>query len=300
MQSRHEFLATLTAVGGVWLAPPGRFAGAQQAPLTDFRGIQAGQQRVVHGVALCWCPPGRFMMGSPAQESGRRPDESQVDVTHTRGFWTAKFEVTQRQWREVIGPFPDRPPSAEFGMGDDFPMYWVNFPEAERFCSTLTEQARRADALPSGWEFSLPTEAEWEYACRATTRTATSFGDILHPHQANFDRAAEEPNRATRPPRGARPVGSYPANPWGMHDMHGNVWEWCRDWYHARLPGGADPDLSGIVGVQNRDGSYSRVRRGGAWIEAGWACRSACRLRYEPLRRSDHIGFRVVARERQG
>ena len=96
---------------------------------------------------------------------------------------------------------------------------------------------------------------------------------------------------------GARRVGSYPANPWGIADMHGNVWEWCRDWYHARLPGGVDPDLHDVPGERNRDDTYSRVRRGGAWIEEGWTCRSACRLRYEPPRRSDHIGFRVVAVE---
>ena len=93
----------------------------------------------------------------------------------------------------------------------------------------------------------------------------------------------------------ASKVGSYPANAWGLHDMHGNVWEWCRDWYHSTLPGGVDPDLSAVKGTINRDGTYSRVRRSGAWIEDGWACRSAIRLRYEPERRSDHIGFRVVA-----
>jgi formylglycine-generating enzyme required for sulfatase activity len=90
-------------------------------------------------------------------------------------------------------------------------------------------------------------------------------------------------------------VGSYTANLWGLHDMHGNVWEWCRDYYHGRLPGGTDPDLSDVVGDRNRDGSYSRVRRGGAWIEGERFCRSACRLRYEPHRGSDHIGFRVIA-----
>ena len=106
-------------------------------------------------------------------------------------------------------------------------------------------------------------------------------------------------DRRNLPKGSAHRIGSYPANAWGIHDMHGNVWEWCRDWYHARLPGGVDPDLSGDAGVANRDGSYSRVRRGGAWIEPAWACRSACRLRYEPPRRSDHIGFRVFVVEKR-
>ena len=90
-------------------------------------------------------------------------------------------------------------------------------------------------------------------------------------------------------------VGRYPANRWGLCDMHGNVFEWCRDWYHTQLPGGADPDLHDVRGTPNRDGTYSRVRRGGAWNDEAWASRSAFRLRYEPERRSDHIGFRVVA-----
>jgi formylglycine-generating enzyme required for sulfatase activity len=221
-----------------------------------------------------------------------------VEVTLTKGFWTAKHEVTQGQWRRVIGAFPDRLPSAEFGEGDEFPAYWINFEEAETFSSELTRRLQRSGALPAGWEFTLPTEAQWEYACRAGTVTSTSFGDTLGVHQASFGGDYED--RSARPRGGARKVGSYPANPWGIHDMHGNVWEWCRDYYHARLPGGTDPDLYASKGAPNRDGTYSRVRRGGAWIEPGWACRSACRLRYEPHRRSDHIGFRIVAIERSG
>ena len=90
-------------------------------------------------------------------------------------------------------------------------------------------------------------------------------------------------------------VGQYPANAWGLHDMYGNEFEWCRDWYHVRLPGGVDPDLYATQGAPNGDGSYSRVRRGGAWTDDAGFCRSALRLRYEPARRADHIGFRVVA-----
>jgi formylglycine-generating enzyme required for sulfatase activity len=263
---------------------------AQERP---FRGGKPGEQRVVGGIAICWCPPGRFVMGSPPAERGHRPDEAQVQVALTRGFWTAKHEVTQGEWKRVIGAFPDRLPSAEFGEGDDFPVYWINFHEAERFCSELTRSLQRAGTLPVDWEFRLPTEAQWEYACRAGTATATAFGDTMGLHQANF--AGESEDRSVRPRGGARRAGSYPANAWGIHDMHGNVWEWCRDYYHPRLPGGMDPDLYDSQGPPNRDGTYSRVRRGGAWIEPGWACRSACRLRYESHRRSDHIGFRVIA-----
>jgi formylglycine-generating enzyme required for sulfatase activity len=233
-------------------------------------------------------------MGSPETEPGRRADEQPVDVTLTKGFWTAKFEVTQGQWQRIVGAFPNRPPSDEFGIGDDVPMYWVNYLSAETFCAKATDAARRSGELLPGWAFSLPTEAQWEYACRAGTTTATAFGESLGRTQANFKEPRYNGGRDAPAIGKASRVGQYPPNAWKIHDMHGNVWEWCRDWYHARLPGGTDPDLSEVKGVPNRDGTYSRVRRGGAWIEDGVFCRSALRLRYEPERVSDHIGFRVV------
>ena len=217
-------------------------------------------------------------MGSPAAETGRRSDEAQVPVTISRGFWTGKFEITQGEWRRVMGELPARKPSAEFGLGDDIPVYWVSFNDAEAFCRAATERARRAAALPAGWEFRLPTEAQWEYACRAGTVTATSFGDQFGQHQANFKGQPLNGGRNSPPVLRATPVGTYPANPWGICDMHGNVFEWCRDWYRTQLPGGTDPDVYETRGVPNRDGSYSRVRRGGAWNDDGWACRSALRL----------------------
>jgi len=289
MQSRRRFLTTLTSATGIVLTQSRMTYAIEQSVL---RGSRAGQEREVAGISLCWCPAGQFVMGSPPTEPGHRPDEAQVEVTLTKGFWTAKHEVTQGQWRRVVGAFPGTPPSAAFGEGDEFPLYWVNFDEAQTFCAELTRAARRSGALPAGWEFRLPAEAQWEYACRAGTVTSTSFGDSLASVQANF--GGDSADRAVRVRGGARRVGSYAANPWGIHDMHGNVWEWCRDWYHAELPGGTDPDLYDVKGVPNGDGTYSRVRRGGAWIESASFCRSACRLRYEPPRRSDHIGFRVL------
>jgi formylglycine-generating enzyme len=259
-----------------------------------FLGVKAGDERVVGGVTLRWCPPGRFRMGSPPDEPERRPAEAQVEVTLTKGFWMGQYEVTQGQWKRVVGKLPGELTVAG-GEGDDLPVYNVNYPEAEAFCRTLTEQARRTGDLPHDWEFRLPTEAQWEYACRAGTTTATAFGDTLSSRQANFQGRSYNGAEPGPSRKRAAPVGSYPANAWGLHDMHGNVYEWCRDWYHRQLPGGADPDLSSREGAPNRDVTYSRVRRGGAWCDDGWPCRSACRVPFEPERRSDHIGFRVAA-----
>jgi formylglycine-generating enzyme required for sulfatase activity len=268
-------------------------AAGQQSSSPSFLDAKVGDEREVVGVKLRWCPPGRFLMGSPPDEPEHRPDETQVEVRLTKGFWMGKYEVTQGQWKQVVGEFPGKQP---IGEGDDFPVVEVNYAEAEEFCKRLTEQGYKFGELPRDWEFRLPTEAQWEYACRAGTTTATSFGDKLSGKQANFlggkpyNGAEQGPslNRAT-------PVGSYPANAWGLHDMHGNIFEWCRDWYHQQLPGGGDPDLSARQGTANRDGTFSRVRRGGAWNDDGKYLRAAFRLRYEPERRSDHIGFRVVA-----
>ncbi len=252
------------------------------APLaSDVESPGRGDLEVA-GVKFCWCPPGTFTMGSPPDEPKRRSDETQVAVTLTKGFWIGKFEVTQGQWKRASGKLPGELTVAG-ADGDDFPVYNVNYPEAEAFCRRLTEMGHESGDLPISWEIRLPTEAQWEYACRAGTKTATAFGDNLSSSQANF--------RGKR----AAAVGSYPANAWGLHDMHGNVYEWCRDWYHQKLPGGTDPDLSSMKGRPNPDGTFSRVRRGGAWVDDGQACRSAARHRFEPARRSDHIGFRVAA-----
>jgi formylglycine-generating enzyme len=263
-------------------------ANPARAADPPFVGSKAGDERQVAGVKLCWCPPGRFTMGSPSDEPERRPGETQVEVRLTRGFWIGKFEVTQGDWKRVSGDLPGEL-TAELPSGDDYPVGNVNFAEAEGFCRKLTELAIASKELPGDWEFRLPTEAQWEYACRAGTTTATAFGDSLSRRQANFrgkpyNGGADDGPSLKRASR----VGSYPPNAWGLHDMHGNTFEWCRDWYHAMLPGGDDPDLYSAKAV-------SRVRRGGCWADEGWPCRSAFRLRFEPERRYDHIGFRVVA-----
>jgi formylglycine-generating enzyme required for sulfatase activity len=207
-----------------------------------------------------------------------------------------KFEVTQGDWKRVVGNLPGEF-TAELPEGDDLPVGNVNFAEAEGFCAKLTESARASGELPAGWEFRLPTEAQWEYACRAGTTTATSFGDSIGSKQANV--------KGDKPYNGGEPgptlgraikIGSYPANPWGLHDLHGNTCEWCRDWFHWRYAGGIDPDLhdAQATATKNDSGDYSRSRRGSCWADDGWPSRSAFRQRFEPQRRYDHIGFRVV------
>jgi formylglycine-generating enzyme required for sulfatase activity len=262
----------------------------------SFSGAKAGDERQIAGIKLCWCPAGKFIMGSPPTEPEWRPgDDHPVEVTLTKGFWMAKYETTQGQWKRVMGNLPG-PLTDELPAGDDLPVGNVNFVETEAFCAKLTHLARASGELPHDWEFRLPTEAQWEYACRAGTTTATSFGDKLSSRQANFK---GQPYNGGEPGPSigrAAKVGSYPANAWGLHDMHGNIYEWCRDWYHSKLPGGVDPDLHDAesTATSNRTGDHSRVRRGGAWTDDGWACRTGFRLRFEPERRYDHIGFRVV------
>jgi formylglycine-generating enzyme required for sulfatase activity len=263
---------------------------------TTFDGTKSGDARTIAGIRLCWCPPGSFTMGCPRDEPERRPGDDQASVTLSRGFWMAKYEATQGEWKRIVGKLPGEL-TAELPAGDDYPVGNVNFAEAEAFCAQLTEQAHQSKELPADWEFRLPTEAQWEYACRAGTTTATSFGASLSSKQANFQGKPYNGGEQGPSLKKANKVGSYPANAWGLCDMHGNIYEWCRDWYHAKLPGGTDPDLyeARSTASKSEHGDISRSRRGGCWSDDGWACRTAFRLRFEPDRRYDHIGFRVLA-----
>lgn len=295
MISQHRSLLGLLLL--LVVSPLAVFSQDQSATEREsFRGSKAGAERKIGGIRFCWCPPGKFLMGSPRSEPERRPDEDQVEVKLSRGFWMSKFETTQGDWKRVYDKLPGGL-TAELPEGDDYPVGNVNFPEAEGFCRKLTETMRASGDLPKDWEFRLPTEAQWEYACRAGTTTATSFGDKLSSKQANFSGAPYNGGEEVQSLKMAAKVGSYPANPWGLHDMHGNIYEWCRDWFHNKLPGGVDPDLhdAQTTAAKNRSGDYSRARRGGCWSDPGWPCRSAFRLRFEENRRYDHIGFRIVA-----
>jgi formylglycine-generating enzyme required for sulfatase activity len=227
---------------------------------------------------MLWVKPGSFEMGSPLSEKDRQDRETPHSVTLTEGYWLGKYEVTQSQWEKVMGSNPS------WYKGADRPVETVSWTEVTSFCAKLTALERKAGRLPAGMTYQLPTEAQWEYACRAGTKTAFSFGDELTAKDANYVHGGF----GTGLQRTSN-VGEYPANAWGFHDMHGNVFEWCADWY-GDYPAGAARDPFGPA-----DGSY-RVGRGGSWNFAADDARSAYRFGNEPAISSDYLGFRLSLR----
>ncbi len=244
-------------------------------------GKRAGEERSDNGLSMkvVWIPSGSFSMGSPTSEKDHEDDEDQVRVTLTKGFWQGKYEVTQSEWTRIMGT---QPWSGETNVkeGATYPAQYVSWGAAVEFCLKLTELERRAGRLPQGWEYTLPTEAQWEYACRAGTSTAYSFGGSDTSYSTISDYAWWG-NAGF-----AHQVGQKRANPWKLHDMYGNVVEWCNDWYAERLPGGTDP--------RGPSSGLERATRGGGWGSAPQFVRSANRSKVSPDYRSDRVGFRVL------
>ncbi len=216
-------------------------------------------------------------MGSPAGEEDRGDDEAQVEVTLSKGFWMARTECTQAQWERVMGDNPSK------FQGADLPVEQVSWEDVQKWLAKMNND----QALPEGWKWVLPSEAQWEYACRAGTKTVFAFGDSLSSEQANFDGNFPYGGSAKGPDFGkTAKVGNYEPNGWGLYDMHGNVWEWCAGWYKEELSGGLDPRGAG-------DGS-DRVGRGGSWSNDAHDCRAADRSRGSPSLRGYILGFRVA------
>lgn len=240
-----------------------------------------------------YCPAGTFTMGSPTNESGRDSNETQHRVELTNGFWTLETEVTQAMWQAVMG----NNPSAFSSSGDyssdvrgmdtsDFPVETVSWNE----CQDFIEQLNAAARLPEGFKLRLPTEAEWEYACRAGTTTAYFWGSSLNGDKANCD--GRYPCGTSTPGKHlsrTTKVGSYDPNLWGLYDMHGNVWEWCEDVYASYS---TSDNVQNLINVTT-EGSY-RVLRGGGWGSNAGNCRSASRFGDGPAYRNYNRGFRLV------
>jgi formylglycine-generating enzyme len=259
-------------------------AQSVQKAWAEHLGFNAAFKNSI-GMQLRVIPPGTYRMSSPKAEEGHR---GPVDVTLSQAFLIGQFEVTQEEWKRVMGPIERK---LDAGAGDRFPVYRVNHTEASEFCRKLTKLEREAGKLPSGYAYRLPTSAEWEFACRAGTLTRTHFGDKMSSRLANYDGTSPLPGSEKGPNLdGAAKVGSYPANAWGLHEMHGNLTEWCIDWFHHKVEGGVDP-------VQLKPSAWKKpamMVRSSAWGYPGRYCHSANRYHYLAQKRSSHIGFRPV------
>jgi formylglycine-generating enzyme required for sulfatase activity len=309
------------------------------AVLTAAAGVVAWRLSVLAAtpIPMVEVPAGKFLMGSPEIDNDREDDEIRHWVEITYAFKMGKTEVTQKQWRKVMGTtilqqrnmdsgvsssfgrrveelghqigrdpyavsmwiwrsgiwktikwllFGDAVPGGLCGKGDDYPMYYVNWDEAMVFCALLTEQEKAAGRLSAGYEYRLPTEAEWEYACRAgsTTRFANGDTEICLSSNSWYDANSRWDCSALEGP--CHPVGTIGSNAWGIYDMHGNVGEWCLDWY--------DDYPGEVVDPFGPNTGSLRIHRGGSWDDMSRNCRSAYRAKDVPGLRRYTLGFRVV------
>jgi len=248
-------------------AAPGRKQAAAQTP-------KAGETRTFAGIEFVWCAPGTFTMGSPAEEKGRSDDEKQHAVTLTKGFWIGKYEVTQAQWEAVI------PINPSAFRGPNLPVDSVTWDDTQTFISKLNMNA--------GGGFRLPTETEWEFACRAGSVTPFSFGAVISTEQANCDGNYTYNGGSPGVLRNTTlAVGSLKLNAWGLFDMHGNVCEWCQDWY------GPYPDGPVVDPAGPPSGAFHDFR-GGCWSYDPQYCRSAFRDQYTVDLPPNVFGFRLA------
>ena len=237
-----------------------------ELPRTDVGAIRT---ETFAGIEMIWIPPGSFTMGSRRGEDHEQPPHT---VTISQGFWMGRYEVTQAQWKKYMDKIP-----VEY-EGDDLPVEAVTWNLVQEFIQRLNASG---DGGPGG-AFRLPTEAEWEYACRAGSTSEFCFGND---ESRLGDYAWFNGNSDYK----THPVGAKRPNAWGLFDMHGNVWEWCSDWYgedyYANSP---DTDPAGP------DAGVYKVLRGGCWYYDAALCRSAYRYYITPVFRNSDNGFRLA------
>ena len=280
-----NFVNLATADDG-WSENGERFPGERNAL------IAFGEEFAFH-----YCPPGTFLMGSPEDEEGRRDWETQHEVTLTRGFWLMETPVTQEQWRAVTGKSPSR-----FSGEANLPVERVSWKVFQKFIKKLNN----GGYAPDGWKFSLPTEAQWEYACRAGTTTPFSWGSTLNGDKANCWGSYPYGTKTKGPwLMWSSPVKSYSPNAWGFYDMHGNVSEWRQD-VLGKYPSTAVTDPVGskegegykwnvyLCMYDDETGGSYRVSRGGSWQSFASSCRAANRYGFDADLRSEYAGGRLA------
>ncbi len=248
-------------------------------------------------IPLIEIPSGSFLMGSPPNEAKRANDEGPQHEVTLQGFFMSQTPITQAQWRKVAEWTPIKAerwgrrlhlnPSRFGGRldSDQRPVAQVTWHDAMEFCHRLSQR--------TGRHYTLPSEAQWEYACRAGTTTPFAFGDTLTSDLANYDATysyGDGPKGKWR--KQTTPVGMFPANAWGLHDMHGNVWEWCLDYWHNSYAGAPSDGSAWLTPSASEE--EMRLLRGGSWSLDPGICRSAYRFLGRPGYASVNVGFRVV------
>ena len=278
---------------------------AETSIISDFLQKDGSPGKLIQhpttALELSYIPKGSFTMGSPKEEQGRNRDENQVEATISSPFLMASTEVTQGLWAEVMGVSLEeliKSKADQFGrganlknspsaIGETQPMCFVSYDDALEFCVKLTQADKDAGLIKESYSYTLPTEAQWEYAARAGTSTVFSYGNTLTSDDANFygviPYGSEEKGLYREK---TTPVKTFNPNPWALYDIHGNVYEWCLDWYTEELSGGTDP-------AEMTTGD-SRNIRGGPWNRKATSLRSAYRYSYAPDQRTNNIGFRIV------
>ena len=286
--------------GGSWRNPGAALRSADRYGVTpSYRiysfGFRVGFKYTGHTVDLnssvnlemLWVEPGTFTMGSPTTEAGREADrEDEHNVTLTKGFYLGKYEVTQAQYEAVMTGNTDSLSAtpSQWPNNPNRPVEKVSWADAQIFLTRLNTQ--QSANIPAGWAYVLPTESQWEYACRAGTTTAYSWENDINSSRANYnwDGGPTDGNDFKQ----TRDVGQYAANPLGFFDMHGNVSEWTADWFQAAYPTG-----NPVVDPTGPASGSHRVFRGGSWRYTGTGLRSADRTYFPPSYRYDGVGFRV-------